>query len=216
MSNIDESTPQKFNLNERDKALLNKLQDRKAAQEQIIEFAAGPDKSLNVDIADGKPISNDVVDAGLLAATGSANRGFAVDLLRSLLNATATSNDQKLILDDANNLLSALTSMAPQDEIEGMLVSKLIALHKQSMVFMARTINPEQTTVGVDLNINRSTKLTRLYNETLQTLLRYRARGQQQVVVQHVHLTGQSQAVVNGVFQKEGGMNLKSGEVPYA
>ena len=72
------------------------------------------------------------------------------------------------------------------------------------MEFLIRMTNPKQTTVGVDLNINRSTKLMRLYNETFETLNRYRRKGKQKIVVQHVNVNSGGQAIVGSEIKNQG------------
>jgi hypothetical protein len=66
------------------------------------------------------------------------------------------------------------------------------------MHFMGRVVIPDQSSQGVDLNINRATKLMRLHNETLEALNRHRRKGEQKVVVQHVNVNNGGQAVVAG------------------
>jgi hypothetical protein len=67
------------------------------------------------------------------------------------------------------------------------------------MNFMTRSCQPNQTTDGIDLNINRATKLMRLYNETLDCLNRHRRKGEQKVTVQHVNVNNGGQAVIGDV-----------------
>ena len=60
------------------------------------------------------------------------------------------------------------------------------------------------TVEQVDSCINRSSKLTRLYNETLEALMRYRRKGEQKVIVQHVNVNDGGRAIV-GNFDASGG-----------
>ncbi len=68
------------------------------------------------------------------------------------------------------------------------------------MHFMSRVTNPKQSEQGIDLNINRATKLMRLHNETVEALSKYRRKGEQKVTVIHknqqVNVNG-GQAIVN-------------------
>ncbi len=68
-------------------------------------------------------------------------------------------------------------------------------------------LTPEQ----VDSFINRSTKLTRLYNETVDTLSRYRRKGEQKVVVQHVNVNQGGQAMVGNFQARVGEENYNAG-----
>jgi len=118
--------------------------------------------------------------------------------------------------DAANAITVALTNLKPKDEIEGMLISRLIVLHDQYMTFMARVTALDQTVERVDNSINRATKLMRLYNETLESLNRYRRKGEQKVIVQHVHVGEGGKAVVGGQINHGEGKMSNSEGVPHA
>ena len=60
----------------------------------------------------------------------------------------------------------------------------------------------------IDDCMNRTAKLSRLYNETLETLMRYRRKGEQKVVVQHVQVNDGGKAIVTGDFQTGGGVGV--------
>lgn len=57
----------------------------------------------------------------------------------------------------------------------------------------------------------------RVYNETIETLSRYRRGGEQRVIIQHqqVNLSGQAKAVVGNFHSEGGGGGIKKeGEPP--
>lgn len=137
------------------------------------------------------------------AATGSASYEFSLMILGTTVSGFFT-NDSYNGAFTANAVRDALLAMKPVDEYEGMLCSRLLVLHNQYMNFMARVASDTQTSHGIDLNINRATKLMRLYNETLESLNRYRRKGEQKVTVQHVNVNNGGQAVVAGNFQQGG------------
>ena len=144
--------------------------------------------------------------AELCAATGAANDAFALMLFNQTLNGFSgflPTDGAKT----AETVLAGLLALEPKDDIEGMLCSRLIVLHSQYMTFMNRATNPEATIKSVDGNVNRATKLMRLYNETLEALMRYRRKGEQKVVVQHQHVNvgNGGQAIVSGQLNHGGG-----------
>lgn len=141
----------------------------------------------------------------LYAATGSSSEEWAQQLLCQITASSFTMDEKFDHATLANAYLQALISLKPQDEIEGMLCARLLMLHNQYMSYMNRTTNPGQTTQGIDTNINRSTKLMRLYNETLDALNKYRRKGEQKVTVQHVNINSGAQAVVTGQLNQGGG-----------
>lgn len=154
-----------------------------------------------------------LLGAAICRATGATDIKFASSIYTSCVYALIKNfSDPKQLADKSNEVLAALNSFKPADEMESMLISKLIVLHFQSMEFFKRSISETQPSPGIDLNINRSAKLTRLYNETVETLMRYRRKGEQKVVVQHVNVENGGKAIVGGVFEGGGG-NKKTSEV---
>jgi len=139
------------------------------------------------------------------AATGAASPEFA----RLLITQAHNSFHKNRVYDKAfyaKATEDALLALNPKDEIEGMLCVRLIALHNESMRHMSGMANDfESTHWSIDQGINWAGKLFRLYNETLDTLNRYRRKGEQKVIVQHVNVKDGGQAIVNGQLNQEGG-----------
>lgn len=111
----------------------------------------------------------------------------------------------------ATTTQEALLAMKPADIHEGLLCSRLVVLHSQYMNFMSRVTNPDSPDKRIDLNINRATKLMRLYNETLEALNRYRRKGEQKVTVQHVNVDSGGQAIIASTIN-QGGNRKKTKE----
>lgn len=152
-----------------------------------------------------------LMNAALCEATGAKNYSFAQHLFLNCTSATGMidRNKPNEVVKNTNAILDALYAMKPQDEIEGMLISKLISLHFQSMNYLGSSSGKDLSSQVRDMHINRSTKLSRLYNETLEALMRYRRKGMQQVVVQHVNVENGGQAIVGNV-QTGGGIKDKT------
>jgi hypothetical protein len=148
-----------------------------------------------------------LMQSTMCAAFGSASDDYNALLLSQTVNAQFFGQD-KDAAHIANATIDALVSMNPKDVIEGQLCSRLIILNNQYMEFMRRTVNPCAGTTEIDMNINRSTKLMRLYNETLDALNKHRRKGEQKVIVQHVNVNNGGQAIV-GNIQTGGGGNEK-------
>lgn len=159
---------------------------------------------------------NDLVHAGICLATGAKSSYFGEILLNSCLMSGGIKLDEmneveaKKIL---QGILDSLYSLQPNDEIEGMLITKLISLHFQTNKYMSFLSNQELSVEQVDSCINRSSKLMRLYNETLETLMRYRRKGEQRFLVQHVNVNDGGRAIVGG-FETGGGVNKNNRGTP--
>jgi hypothetical protein len=73
------------------------------------------------------------------------------------------------------------------------------------MEFMRRAMLKSQNPEGVTENVNRATKLLRTFTAQVETLNKYRTKGQQKVTVEHVQVNAGGQAVVGIVNPKPGG-----------
>lgn len=108
-----------------------------------------------------------------------------------------------------NIALDGVAALAPRDGMEVMLCSQLVALHSQSMDFLRRGALPDQTTDGVDRNINRATKLLRAFATMTECLRTYRGGGQQKMTVEHVTVQAGGQAIVGTVNRGTGEGNAQ-------
>jgi hypothetical protein len=89
--------------------------------------------------------------------------------------------------------------MGPKDELEGLLAVQMIGVHSLSMECLKRASLEGQTTVGIDTNINRATKLLRTFTAQMEALNRHRGKIGQQMVVGNVNVNEGGQAIVGPV-----------------
>ncbi|PIS00290.1 MAG: hypothetical protein COT84_08460 [Chlamydiae bacterium CG10_big_fil_rev_8_21_14_0_10_35_9] len=88
-------------------------------------------------------------------------------------------------------LLNALREFKPKDQVEFSLIQQFLILHDQGL----NRLNKANCSNSVDISnsqVNMATKLLRLSQETLTTLMKYRNKGQQQVFVTHVNDGGKA------------------------
>jgi len=131
---------------------------------------------------------------------GTVSPDFAGLMLTDLSDAVTIDRDT---IDERtlNGILGALHGINPGDEVEGMLAAQMVATHLAAMGCLRRVQAPGQTFEGRDMNLRHATKLTRTYTMQVDSLKRYRSKGEQRVVVQHQHVnvTAERAAVqVNG------------------
>ncbi len=165
------------------------------SQQAVISIQALSDRGSDTD-------KENLIFAGLCAVTGTKSSDFASRLFRYCLDATGLLHNSEPEEDAVYHcyaIADALHALKPQDEFEGMLITRLIALHFQYMNYLSSSIDNKTLSEVREMHLNRATKLMRLYNETLETLMRYRRKGTQQVVVQHVHVEQGGQAIVGNV-----------------
>jgi hypothetical protein len=96
---------------------------------------------------------------------------------------------------------AALIGAKPQNELEGMLVSQMIACHAASMECHRRAMLPNQTIEGRQMSLGAASKLSRTYAALLEALNCHRGKGQQVVRVEHVTVEAGGQAIVGTVAQ---------------
>jgi len=109
--------------------------------------------------------------------------------------------------DQVSYVLEAFKKMQPSDEVEGFLIQQFLLLHHQGVDRLSRAMKSEYID-NSDIQIKMATKLLRLSQDTLQTLLKHRNKGQQQVFVTHVNDGGK--AIIGNLSQeKEGGSEKK-------
>ena len=113
----------------------------------------------------------------------------------------------------------------PADELEGMLISQMIACHAASLEcyrramlveqsFEGRQSNlsaamecfrrgmlAEQSFEGRQFNLSAANKLSRTYTMLLDALSKHRGKGQQVVRVEHVTVQAGGQAIVGNITQ---------------
>jgi len=118
--------------------------------------------------------------------------------------------DSLLYLDpkakEFNGAVSLLHGIHPQNEIEGMLATQMIACHKLGMDFLRRTQGENLTHDSVDRNTNRATKMFRNFALLTETLHKLRNGGQQKIVVQHQNIQAQAGSQVIGNAIPGGGV----------
>jgi hypothetical protein len=110
-----------------------------------------------------------------------------------------------------DHVAAALRGIRPQDALEGMLATQMVAVHTLAMTCMQRATANDQPDLGVEVNLNRATKLMRTFVMQTEALYRYRGRGEQKMVVEHVHVHKGGQAIVGPVSQKDNRNNTKCG-----
>jgi hypothetical protein len=137
--------------------------------------------------------------AKLNASMGTTEWPFANKILFELINtACAGSNSQPVAEDDVNAALAAMHGIAPKDEAEAMLAAQMIATHAAAMAALRR-VKAAENIPQQDSNGNLAVKLLRSYTAQLEALARYRGKGQQKVIVEHVHVHSGGQAIVGAV-----------------
>lgn len=117
------------------------------------------------------------INEKILAATGTKERPVAESLLTLcgvVCESTQASAEKSFF-----NMIDVAKELAPQDLVEGTLVTRFWALHTKGMTLLA----------GGESSVNLAVKLLRLADETLDTLLKWRRKGEQKVCVSYLNVS---------------------------
>lgn len=131
--------------------------------------------------------------AAVSKATGTLNESLGIHLIFQVQDASPNGAESKYV---AEAVSASLLEIAPQDAIEGMLATQLVALHHQMMEFMKRSQKSGTFEQVVDLNINRYSKLNIRFLHTLEMLNRYRQRGNQNLHVGNLTIHHDGKAII--------------------
>lgn len=145
----------------------------------------------------------------MYAATGSISPQFGNMLFEQTVNAVYETSFSNRI-EAMNGVYTELIALKPRDSFESMLICRMIVLHNQSMHYFMIAAHTESI-ASQERNLNFATKLSRLYNESLETLNKYRRNGKQEVQVTHVHVNDGGKAIVNSQINphNDGGQSKK-------
>jgi hypothetical protein len=135
---------------------------------------------------------------------------LAVRLILDVVNAATHSSGGSLDINGLNAGVAAVHGIAPQDEFEAMLAIQMIGVHKATVeaLYHLRNAGSAQSRETAS---NAANKLARTFAAQLEALSRYRGKGQQKVVVEHVHVHKGGQAIV-GAVEGGGGRTKNRGQ----
>jgi hypothetical protein len=96
-----------------------------------------------------------------------------------------------------NFMLAVVEGMKPEDKLEAMHLTQMAAVHGAAMK-AARTLAGVKFIDQQDSAMRAFTKLTNTFTSQMLALKRYRSRGEQRVIVQHINVADGGQAAVVG------------------
>ena len=147
-------------------------------------------------------INRELRNETLLSITGSDDWGYQMIFLTQMSRAFRGTLPEGAA--SMNNCIAELLALQQRDFIESKLCRKIIVLDVLLMN-AARSAPNSKYICQTNCNTNTLAKLSRLQNETIEALTRYRRKGEQKVTVQHVNVSNGGQAVVTGQMSTGGG-----------
>lgn len=135
--------------------------------------------------------------------TGLANVK-AVNMLIDQLACLSASDFDNHKTANVNGAIAMMDELKPTNGQEAMLAAQMVAVHVASMQCFSRALLDGQTFAGRELNLKHGAKLSRIYAQQVEALDKHRRKGQQTVVVEHVHVNDGGQAIVGSVSAGRG------------
>jgi len=114
----------------------------------------------------------------------------------------------KSVAQKEKNILTAIKGIKPQDPMESMLASQMIISHNAAMKAFAKaeSYNMHQDIAYKKLSqatLSTANKLLRTYAIQMETLNRYRGKGQQRITVEHININDGGKAVIGNISSQK-------------
>jgi hypothetical protein len=134
-------------------------------------------------------------------ATGTKNPALMVRLITQAVSALwipeGTNEEEKD--KHIQSAIALLQGIKPENEIEGMLATQMVATHSAALECLRRAMIPSQTFAGFEQSLKHAAKLMTIYARQIDALNKHRGKGQQKVTVEHVHVAAGGQAMVGHI-----------------
>ena len=114
----------------------------------------------------------------------------------------AAASSSKIATNETTTLnvtFSLLEDIGPQDALEGMLATQMVACHNMAMEMAKRAMHTQHSPEVASQCVTRATKLMNTFSNQISTLQKYRNKGQHTIQVQHVNVEAGGQAIVGNV-----------------
>jgi len=209
VANTTDTKP-KAELTDQEQAAARRLLERRDTQAPAPKFKVkyDGDRSTKLSPANAQPSMTNVLMCDVLNSADDAFVNGALDQIANIAR-----HGQQLTEQELNFMLAAVHGIEPRDQTESLLAIQMIGIHNALMV-MIRRLNHCETIPQQDSANNAINKLGRTFCAQLETLKRYRSKGEQVVRVERVTVGAGGQAVIGNV-QTGGGAPKKSGDQPH-
>ena len=166
-----------------------------------VSSGTGQKEVCGVELSDGtqsdSPQFMKKLEEALMAMTGTSNPEIAEKILSKIAWAMSSGNSEQRM----KEVTTLLHTLEPQNETEALLLGQFLALQDSGMQCLHDANYNEMFYHKKEL-FQLSTKLFRSANDTMQTLLKYRSGGKQQIQV--IHVSGEGKAVIANEMKSGG------------
>ena len=146
-------------------------------------------------------VFEDITNAFCIEDNNKEKVEFSVALLNQVVKAGYDNEDVQKMSD---NTLVGIGGIKPKDTIEAMLAAQIMAIHNATMTNLTRAngLLASRSYKEIELGtkaFNVANKLARTYTMQMEALQRYRGKGQQKMVIEHVNVNSGGQAIIGNV-----------------
>ena len=132
----------------------------------------------------------------VLHSLGVTNADFGGAILANLTQIA--SKGSEISENEMNATLATISEIGPRDAVEALLATQMAAIHSAT-IKMARRLAHVETIQQQDSAERALNKLARTFAAQVDTLKRYRSKGEQRVYVERVNVGEGGQAIVGNV-----------------
>ena len=93
-------------------------------------------------------------------------------------------------------IAALLSSLEPQNIQEAMLAIQMLSVHYRAAEYFSKAVKNDFLT---EQHLKMAMKLSRLFASQLETLKKIRSKGEQRMIVEHVHVHSGGQAIVGNI-----------------
>lgn len=148
----------------------------------------GEEEFESIELSDNTPLNDETLKTAVKNAAGTSDLAVGDKILNKVARGMSMDNKATRL----NEVSALLPSLYPNDPTEALLLGQFLALQDSGLKCLRLANLPEQGFYHVERLFGLANKLLNTANQTMQTILKYRTRGQQTVQVVHVHNEGQA------------------------
>lgn len=177
----------------------NQIQNLSESQGPHLKFTfekdcdSGQKKFRSIELSDGTQVESDEFTEKLSEAFKCTSGSCDPEVAQRIISKLAWGMSSSDIEERVENVTTLLPALAPQDETEALLLGQFLALQDSGLSCLRKANYNEMFYHKKEL-FQLSMKLFKCANETMQTFLKYRSGGKQQIQV--IHISGEGKAVI--------------------
>lgn len=166
------------------------------------------DSAVLAERESAKPQSVDASTSPTIEETfGTKTERAAMTIVRQLMEIEdlllehSSENRLREVMESAVTLIQ---EFEPKTGVQTFLAVQMIATQRLIMVFLKRAALEGQPFEATNANVNRATRLMRVFVDQLEAMAKLQGKsGQQHMVVEHVTVAAGGQAIVGNVMARE-------------